>query len=245
MMAQYLQIKAAHPQALLFYRMGDFYELFFDDAVAAAAALDITLTHRGKHLGAPVPMCGVPFHASEGYLQRLIRAGFRVAICEQMEEPHEAKKRGSKSVVRRDVVRLVTAGTLSEEALLDARRNNFLAALACLGTPQAPEWALAWLDMSTGEFNVTDTDFAALPALLARLAPRELVLPETLDAAHYPPQDTATDWVTSTVEAMDNGRRRTAFARRFRCRHAGCFAPRPRLFECRRASFGLCARHAI
>ena len=202
-MAQYLEIKAAHPEALLFYRMGDFYELFFDDAVAAAAALDITLTHRGKHLGAPVPMCGVPFHASEGYLQRLIRAGFRVAICEQMEDPSEAKKRGSKSVVRRDVVRLVTAGTLSEEALLDARRHNFLAALACLGTAENPEWALAWLDMSTGEFSVSATDAPALPALLARLAPRELIIPDTLEAAHHPAQEVAAEWVSTAVAGVD------------------------------------------
>jgi len=114
MMAQFLEIKAHYPDALLFYRMGDFYELFFDDAVAAAAALDIILTHRGKHLGDNIPMCGVPYHASEGYLEKLIRKGFRVAICEQTEDPAEAKKRGSKSVVRREVVRLVTPGTLSE-----------------------------------------------------------------------------------------------------------------------------------
>ena len=128
MMAQYLEIKAAHPDALLFYRMGDFYEMFFDDAVAAAEALDIALTKRGKHLGEDIPMCGVPVHAAEGYLLTLIRKGFRVAIAEQMEDPAEAKKRGSKSVVARDVVRLVTPGTLTEETLLDARRHNFLAA---------------------------------------------------------------------------------------------------------------------
>ena len=128
MMAQYLEIKAGHPDALLFYRMGDFYELFFDDAKAAAEALDIALTKRGKHDGADIPMCGVPVHAAEGYLLTLIRKGFRVAVCEQMESPAEAKKRGSKSVVKRDVVRLVTPGTLTEESLLEARRLNFLAA---------------------------------------------------------------------------------------------------------------------
>src|SRR5210317_2305038 len=130
MMAQYMEIKSAHPDALLFYRMGDFYEMFFDDAVAAAEALDIALTKRGKHDGADIPMCGVPVHAAEGYLLTLIRKGFRVAVCEQMESPAEAKKRGSKSVVKRDVVRLVTPGTLTEDSLLNARQHNFLAAFA-------------------------------------------------------------------------------------------------------------------
>jgi len=125
MMAQFLSIKdGVGPEALLFYRMGDFYELFFDDAVRAAAALDIALTKRGKHKGEPIPMCGVPVHASEVYLQRLIKKGFRVAVCEQTESPAEAKKRGYKSVVRREVVRLVTPGTLTEDALLDARRSR-------------------------------------------------------------------------------------------------------------------------
>ncbi len=207
MMAQYLDIKAGYPDALLFYRMGDFYELFFDDAVAAAAALDITLTHRGKHLGAAVPMCGVPFHASESYLQRLIRAGFKVAICEQMEDPAAAKKRGSKSVVRRDVVRLVTAGTLSEDALLDARKNNFLAALARLGTAEAPDWALAWLDMSTGEFFVAPSDPLRLPALLARLAPGEIVLPQAVlddDISGAALTDMAGAAVISVVDGLDS-----------------------------------------
>ncbi len=178
MMAQYLEIKAAHEDALLFYRMGDFYELFFDDAVAAAATLDITLTQRGQHLGQDVPMCGVPVHAAETYLERLIRHGHRVAVCEQMEDPAEAKKRGSKAVVRRDVVRLVTPGTLSEEALLDARESNFLAALA----PVGDDLALAWLEMSTGAFCVCHTDAEGLGALLARLSPSEILLPG--DAAH-------------------------------------------------------------
>jgi DNA mismatch repair protein MutS len=183
MMAQYLAIKEAHQDALLFYRMGDFYELFFDDAVAAAAALDITLTHRGKHLGQAVPMCGVPYHASESYLQRLIKAGFRVAICEQTEDPAEAKKRGSKSVVRREVVRLVTAGTLNEDSLLDAKAHNFIAALACLGKMPKAEWAVAWADMSTGAFFAAQTDMAALPALLARLGAREIIVPDAVAAA--------------------------------------------------------------
>ena len=130
MMAQYLEIKRAHPDSLLFYRMGDFYELFFEDAREAAAALDIALTKRGQHLGEDIPMCGVPVHAAEAYLSRLIRQGFKVAICEQMEDPAAAKKRGAKSVVRRDVVRIVTPGTITEDELLDARAHNYLAALA-------------------------------------------------------------------------------------------------------------------
>ncbi len=132
MMAQYLEIKAKAGDALLFYRMGDFYELFFDDAVKASAALNITLTKRGRHAGADIPMCGVPYHAYENYLARLIRAGFSVAICEQTEDPAEARKRGSKSVVRREIVRYVTPGTITEEALLDAAESNFLGALALL-----------------------------------------------------------------------------------------------------------------
>ena len=129
MMAQYLEIKAANADSLLFYRMGDFYEMFFDDAAIASRALGIALTKRGKHLGEDIPMCGVPVHAADDYLQRLIAQGFRVAVCEQTEDPAEAKKRGPKSVVRRDVVRLVTPGTLTEESLLDARAHNFLTAL--------------------------------------------------------------------------------------------------------------------
>src|SRR4051812_7602489 len=130
MMAQYLEVKRANPGCLLFYRMGDFYELFFDDAVAAAKALDIALTKRGKHLGEDIPMCGVPVHAYEAYLQRLIRHGFRVAVCEQLEDPAEARKRGAKGPVKRDVIRVVTPGTLTEDGLLDARRNNYLVCLA-------------------------------------------------------------------------------------------------------------------
>ena len=146
MMAQYLDIKARNPGALLFYRMGDFFEMFFDDAVAAAAALDIALTRRGFHLGQPIAMCGVPVHAAEGYLLTLIRKGFRVAIAEQMEDPAEAKKRGAKAVVRREVVRLVTPGTLTEDSLLEPRRHNFLAAWAEV----RDEGARAWADISTG-----------------------------------------------------------------------------------------------
>src|SRR5215470_5729655 len=128
-MEQYIEIKAANPDCLLFYRMGDFYELFFEDAEIASRALGIALTKRGKHLGADIPMCGVPVHSAGDYLQRLIAQGHRVAVCEQTEDPAEAKKRGPKAVVRRDVVRLVTPGTLTEETLLDARAHNFLTAL--------------------------------------------------------------------------------------------------------------------
>ncbi len=172
MMAQYLDIKAQNPDALLFYRMGDFYEMFFDDAVAAAAALDIALTKRGQHQGADIPMCGVPVHSAEGYLLTLIRKGFRVAIAEQLEDPAEARKRGSKSVVRRDVVRLVTPGTLTEDSLLEPRRHNFLAAWAEV----RDEAALAWADISTGELRVVACTRARLMPELARLAPREIVV---------------------------------------------------------------------
>ena len=171
MMAQYLAIREANPGALLFYRMGDFYEMFFDDAVQAAAALDIALTKRGTHAGEPIPMCGVPVHAAESYLLTLIRKGFRVAIAEQMEDPAEAKKRGSKSVVARDVVRLVTPGTLTEESLLEARRHNYLAAYAQV----RDEGALAWVDISTGAFQVMECPPARLAPELARLTPREVL----------------------------------------------------------------------
>ncbi|WP_415392385.1 DNA mismatch repair protein MutS [Paracoccus sp. SJTW-4] len=171
MMAQYLAIREANPGALLFYRMGDFYEMFFEDAVAAAAALDIALTKRGTHLGEPIPMCGVPVHAAESYLLTLIRKGFRVAIAEQMEDPAEARKRGSKSVVARDVVRLVTPGTLTEESLLEARRHNFLAAWAQV----RDEAALAWVDISTGALRVAPCPLPRLAPELARHAPRELL----------------------------------------------------------------------
>ena len=145
-MVQYLEIKKSYPDYLLFYRMGDFYELFFDDAKKASAALDITLTKRGQIKGENVPMCGVPFHAYEAYMARLIKAGYKVAICEQMENPEDAKKRGSKSVVKRDVIRLVTPGTLTEDSLLDARKNNYL---LCLSRA-VNAYGAAWIDLSTG-----------------------------------------------------------------------------------------------
>ncbi len=175
MMAQYLAIKEVHPQCLLFYRMGDFYELFFEDAVKAAKALDITLTRRGQHEGADIPMCGVPFHAYENYLARLIRQGFSVAICEQTEEAAEARKRG-KGPVARGVVRIVTAGTLTEETLLDARANNYLAAVA----ETSGQFALACFDLSTGQLFIEPLEANAVPGALARLDPNEVLLPERL-----------------------------------------------------------------
>lgn len=179
MMAQYLEIKAQYPDALLFYRMGDFYEMFFDDAVGAAEALDIALTKRGKHLDQDIPMCGVPVHAAEGYLLTLIRKGFRVAVCEQLEDPAEAKKRGSKAVVKRDVVRLVTPGTLTEDSLLDARRHNFLAAFSTVRDGAA----LAWVDISTGAFSVISCDLARLGPELARLSPKEVLFADGAEPA--------------------------------------------------------------
>ncbi len=171
-MAQFLEIKAAHPDCLLFFQMGDFYELFFDDAVAAAAALDIALTKRGKHLGDDIPMCGVPLHAATNYLLTLIRKGFRVAVCDQIEDPAEARRRGSKAVVRREVTRVVTPGTLTEETLLDARRHNFLAAWAEV----RGEGALAWADVSTGDLGVARLARPGLGPMLARIAPREVLV---------------------------------------------------------------------
>ena len=175
-MAQYLDLKRQYPDCLLFYRMGDFYELFFDDAVKAAGALDIALTKRGQHQGQDIPMAGVPVHSHEAYLLKLIRHGFKVAVCEQMEDPAEARKRGSKSVVKRDVVRLVTPGTITEDSLLDARRNNYLAALA----EADRRLALAWLDMSTGQFTVQRVTAQGLAAALERVQPGELLLSDRL-----------------------------------------------------------------
>ena len=184
MMAQYLEIKAANPDCLLFYRMGDFYEMFFDDAEVASRALGIALTKRGKHQGSDIPMCGVPILAADQYLQKLIAQGIRVAVCEQIEDPAEARKRGSKSVVRRNVVRLVTPGTLTEDALLIAGRNNYLAAVARQkgGVDGADVFAVAWIDISTGEFRVSATDKGRLGADLARLDPREVIVSDALFA---------------------------------------------------------------
>ncbi len=188
-MAQYLEIKAVNPDSLLFYRMGDFYELFFADAEIASRALGIVLTKRGRHGGEDIPMCGVPVVRADDYLQRLIGLGHRVAVCEQLEDPAEARKRGSKAVVRRDVVRLVTPGTVTEENLLDPSRASWLVTIARRRLPD-DSWmyGLAAVDISTGRFTVTDTTEAGLPVELARLEPREIVLPEALhqDAALKP-----------------------------------------------------------
>src|SRR3954454_23568688 len=183
MMAQYVEIKGVNPDCLLFYRMGDFYELFFEDAEIASRALGIVLTKRGKHQGADIPMCGVPIHRSDDYLHRLIAAGFRVAVCEQTEDPADARKRGAKSVVARDVTRLITAGTLTEDSLLDARRNNYLVALvrAKASAPDAPAlFALACIEISTAEFRVMECDRPGLAAEIARIEPGEIIVSDAL-----------------------------------------------------------------
>ncbi|OAP41262.1 DNA mismatch repair protein MutS [Sinorhizobium glycinis] len=180
MMEQFIEIKANNPDSLLFYRMGDFYELFFQDAVEASRALGITLTKRGQHLGQEIPMCGVPVHAADDYLQKLIALGFRVAVCEQVEDPAEAKKRGSKSVVRRDVVRLVTPGTITEDKLLSPSETNYLMALARIRSGSEPAYALAWIDISTGIFRLAETTEGRLLADILRVEPRELILPDTV-----------------------------------------------------------------
>lgn len=179
LLQQYFEIRKAYPDYLLFFRLGDFYEMFFDDAVTASKALDLVLTKRGYCNGDPVPMCGVPFHAYENYLARLIKQGYKVAICEQMEDPAEAKKRGSKSVVKRDVIRLVTAGTLTEDTILDSRKNNFL--LSVVKTTGM--LGASWLDISTGDFYTEEIPFSGnkeeqskLGALLARLSPVEILI---------------------------------------------------------------------
>jgi DNA mismatch repair protein MutS len=209
MMRQYLAIKAAHPDHLVFYRMGDFYELFFDDAVKASAALDIALTKRGQHLGEDIKMCGVPVHSHEAYLSRLIRQGFKVAVCEQTEDPAEAKKRGAKSVVERAVVRVITPGTLTEDALLDARSHNYLASIA----DAQGELALAWLDLSTADFAAQPVAPAQLAACLARLDPGELLVPDRL-LAREPLKAALQEWnavltpLPSARFDSDNARKR-------------------------------------
>src|ERR1700742_3323017 len=181
MMEQYLEIKAANPGLLLFYRMGDFYELFFEDAELASKALGIALTKRGKHQGVDIPMCGVPLGRSEDYLHRLISAGHRVAVCEQTEDPAAARARGNKSVVRRDVVRLVTPGTLTEDTLLDARTNNYLLAIArARASSGGDRIGLAWIDISTSEFMVTECSTGELAATLSRINPNEVIVTDAL-----------------------------------------------------------------
>ncbi|MEZ5690173.1 MAG: DNA mismatch repair protein MutS [Rickettsiales bacterium] len=198
-MRQFLEIKQRHQDCLLFYRMGDFYELFFDDAVKAAEILDIALTKRGKHEGQDIPMCGVPAHSHEAYLEKLIRSGVKVAICEQLEEPHEAKKRGYKAVISRDVVRIVTAGTITEENLLDARSSNYLAVIVKntndieknsnntrsvvpYNKQDIKNYIIAWLDISTGEFNVINIEEKSIAMELSRIFPRELLVPDSISA---------------------------------------------------------------
>ena len=176
MMQQYFQQKEQHKDCLLFFRMGDFYELFFDDAVTASKALDISLTKRGKSEGEEIPMCGVPAHAYESYLQKLIRLGFKVAICDQLESPEEAKKRGYKEIVRREVIRVVTPGTLTEENLLESTKPNYLLSFAA----QDKEFALSWVDISTGSFNCCKISEGQLWAELTRINPSEILLPESL-----------------------------------------------------------------
>ena len=219
-MAQYIEIKAANADCMLFYRMGDFYELFFEDAIAASQALGIALTKRGKHHGEDIPMAGVPVHAADQYLQRLIRSGFRVAVCEQMEDPAEARRlRGYKAVVRRDVVRLVTPGTLTEDSLLDAKTHNYLTALykgRQPATGPAP-LALASLDISTGDFLVGEVAAADLLGEIVRLGPSEIVVADGLvadpdikraaeiaGAAVYLLSD-ASSFTTGSVMVVDGG----------------------------------------
>jgi DNA mismatch repair protein MutS len=181
MMEQYLEIKAANPGLLLFYRMGDFYEMFFEDAEIASRALGIVLTKRGKHQGLDIPMCGVPIERSDDYLHRLIALGHRVAVCEQMEDPAAARARGNKSVVRRDVVRLVTPGTLTEDTLLDARANNYLLAMArARASSGGDRMGLAWIDISTAEFIVTECATGELAATLSRINPNEVIVTDAL-----------------------------------------------------------------
>ena len=192
MMAQYLSVKESHPDSLLFYRMGDFYEMFFEDAEIAAEILGIALTKRGKNQGEDIPMCGVPVHAVDAYMARLIRAGHRVAVCEQTESPEDQKQRGAKGPLKRDVVRVMTPGTLTEDDLLEPRAHNFLAALGRAGDSQA----LAWADMSTGDFfveSLTDDGVSddhgastAIEDIIVRLTPSELIVPQGQDCSQWP-----------------------------------------------------------
>ncbi|MCF8496365.1 MAG: DNA mismatch repair protein MutS [Alphaproteobacteria bacterium] len=209
MMAQYHALKNQHPDCLLFYRMGDFYEMFFADAENAAATLDITLTRRGKANGEEIPMCGVPFHSYEPYLAKLIRAGFKVAICEQTETPEQARARAkkegkpsSKSLVRREVVRVVTQGTLTEDSLLESRENNYICAL----TDVAGQCGMAWLELSTGDFRVQALAGSDAQAALARIEPREILMPEALAAA-LPDQRNITRQPRSLFDS-ENARKR-------------------------------------
>jgi DNA mismatch repair protein MutS len=212
MLAQYLEIRRGYPDCLLFYRMGDFYELFFEDAITASRALSLTLTRRGKHNGEDIPLCGVPVHAAETYLARLIRLGYRVAVCEQTEDPAAAKKRGAKSVVKREVVRLITPGTLTEDSLLDAKRHNYLAALAETGG-SGGAMGFAWLDLSTGEFWLQPVDPQRLGSLLARVSPGEVLVSDRIIARPeffetFQPWKAALTPLPPSRFDSENGRRR-------------------------------------
>ncbi len=214
MMAQFFEIKAVNPGYLLFYRMGDFYELFFEDAEIASAALGIVLTKRGKHLGQDIAMCGVPIHAANDYLNKLVKLGHRVAICEQMEDPREAKKRGAKSVVQRGVVRLITAGTLTEDDHLDARASNFLAALAMVRHGET-DFALAWADVSTGETFTADLAADQLQDQLARIGPAELLLSEATRQALVERHLFAPAWTAAPAESFDSETAATSLRQAF------------------------------
>lgn len=176
MMAQYLEIKAQYPDCVLLFRLGDFYEIFLDDAPKVASALGIQLTKRGKHQGEDIAMCGIPWHQLDNYLPDLIKQGYKVALCEQLEDPAEAKKRGYKAIVKRDVVRIVTAGTLTEDTLLEAHSNNYLAAVATI----RDSFAVAWCDLSTGDFCTQSTTPKDLGSVLACLNPSEILIPQKL-----------------------------------------------------------------
>ncbi len=203
-MAQWFAIKAKHEDALLFFRMGDFYELFFADAQAASAALDIALTARGQHQGQPIPMCGVPVSQAEMYLARLIRRGFRVAIVEQLEDPAAAKARGAKGPLKRDVVRLVTPGTLTEEALLEAGRANFLAAIVLSGG----QFGIAWTDISTGLFETEATNEAGLAAILGRLDPAEIITDAGVELGAFEARRVGTQRLAMSVPATAEAAKR-------------------------------------
>ena len=171
LMRQYNHIKQQVPNALLMFRLGDFYELFFEDAVVAARELEITLTSRNKEKGAAIPMCGVPFHAAEGYISRLIQKGYRVAICDQVEDPKAAK-----GLVKREIMRVVTPGTAMDATLVRSRENNFLAAVCDRGARSAG----AHVDVSTGEFKVTEMDPSEVSGSLEHLCAREVLFPADL-----------------------------------------------------------------
>ena len=172
MMKQYLEIKARHPESILFFRMGDFYEMFLDDALIAARILDITLTSRNKNSADEIPFCGVPFHSAQPYIARLVEAGHRVAICEQVEDPRQAK-----GIVKRDVVKVVTPALVTESESLTPDENSYLLALC----QQDGRWGCAWLDLSTGEFKASEEESrTGAAAMLAAIGPRELLLAEAL-----------------------------------------------------------------